>query len=84
MNEHSKLEGISKSNPTTQENLESQVLNKGDDSQDLVKYLLVQLADNEGKQQMSPVMRKPTMWFPNRPDTNRAVQAQKMVRGWKF
>ena len=48
MNEHSKLEGISKSNPTTQENLEVQVLNKGDDSQDLVKYLLVQLMDNEG------------------------------------
>ena len=25
---------------------------------------------------MSSVMRKPTMWFPNRSDTNRAVQAQ--------
>ena len=50
MNEHSKLEGISKSNPTTQENLELQILNKGDDSaQDLVKYLIVQLSDNEGK-----------------------------------
>ena len=24
-----------------------------------------------------PFMRKPTMWFPNRSDTNRAVQAQK-------
>ena len=48
MNEHSKLEGISKSNPTTQENLEVQVLNKEDDTQDLVKYLLVQLMDNEG------------------------------------
>ena len=22
------------------------------------------------------------MWFPNRSDTNRAVQAQKMARGW--
>ena len=30
------------------------------------------------------VMRKPTMWFLNRSDTNRAVQAQKMARGWKF
>ena len=29
-------------------------------------------------------MRKPTMWFPNRSDTNHAVQAQKMVRDWKF
>ena len=26
----------------------------------------------------------PTMWFPNRPDTNRAVQAQKMARDLKF
>ena len=24
------------------------------------------------------------MWFPNRSDTNRAVQAQKIARGWKF
>ena len=29
-------------------------------------------------------MGKPTMWFPNRSDTNRAVQAQKMARDWKF
>ena len=29
-------------------------------------------------------MRKPAMWFPNRSDTNRAVQAKKMARGWKF
>ena len=27
--------------------------------------------------------RKPTLWFPTRSDTNRAVQAQ-MVRDWKF
>ena len=33
---------------------------------------------------LSCVMRKPTMWFLNRSDINRAVQAQKMVRGWKF
>ena len=24
------------------------------------------------------------MWFPNRSDTNRVVQAQKMARDWKF
>ena len=24
------------------------------------------------------------MWIPNRSDTNRAVQLQKMARGWKF
>ena len=29
-------------------------------------------------------MRKPSMWFPTRSDTNQAVQAQKMARGWKF
>ena len=27
-------------------------------------------------------MRKPTMWFSNRSDTNRAVHAHKMARGW--
>ena len=32
----------------------------------------------------SRVMRKQTMWFPDRFASNRAVQAQKMVRGWKF
>lgn len=47
MNEHSKLEGISKSDPTTQENLETQVLNMGDEPQELVKYLLVQLLDSD-------------------------------------
>ena len=29
-------------------------------------------------------MGKPTMWFPNRSDTNQAVEAQKMARDWKF
>ena len=29
-------------------------------------------------------MRKPTVWVPTRSDTNRAVQAQKIVRGLKF
>ena len=29
-------------------------------------------------------MRKPTMWFSNRSDTNRAVQAQKIARCGKF
>ena len=32
--------------------------------------------------EMSHVIRKPTMWFPNGLDTNLAVQAQKMARGW--
>ena len=29
-------------------------------------------------------MEKPTMWFPNRSDTNQAVQAQKRARSLKF
>ena len=33
---------------------------------------------------LSHIIRKPTMWFLNRSDTNQAVQAQKMVRGLKF
>ena len=33
---------------------------------------------------MSLCMRKPTIWVPTRSDTNRAVQAQKMVRDLKF
>ena len=34
--------------------------------------------------QLSVCMRKPTIWVPTGSDTNRAVQSQKMVRGWKF
>ena len=33
---------------------------------------------------LSLCLRKPTIWVPTRPDTNRAVQSQKMVRGWKL
>ena len=33
---------------------------------------------------MSLCVRKPTIWVPTRSDTNRTVQLQKMVRGWKF
>ena len=29
-------------------------------------------------------MEKPTMWFPNKSDTNQAVQAQKRARSLKF
>ena len=34
--------------------------------------------------EMNHVMRKPKTWFPNRSNTNRAVQPQEMARGWKF
>ena len=37
-------------------------------------------ANNE----MSHIMRKPTMWFPNMWDAYLAVQAQKIARGWKL
>ena len=33
---------------------------------------------------MSHLVEKPTMWFPNRSDTNRPVQAQKRTRSLKF
>ena len=33
---------------------------------------------------MSHLVEKPTMWFPNRSDTNRPVQAQKIARSLKF
>ena len=33
---------------------------------------------------MNCVLRKPTMRFPNRSETNQAGQAQKMAGGWKF
>ena len=33
---------------------------------------------------MSRLVRKPTMWFPNRSDTNRPVQLQKQARSLKF
>ena len=33
---------------------------------------------------MSRLVGKPTMWFPNRSDTNRPVQSQKRARNLKF
>ena len=33
---------------------------------------------------MSRIMRKPTFWFPTWPNTDQAVQLQKMARGLKF
>ena len=34
--------------------------------------------------EMSRLVRKPTMWFPNTSDTNQAVQSQKQARSLKF
>ena len=36
------------------------------------------------RQEMSRLVGKPTMWFPNRSDTNRPVKAQKEARNLKF
>ena len=36
------------------------------------------------KLQMSRLVGKPTMWFPNRSDTNQPVQAQERARSLKF
>ena len=36
------------------------------------------------RNKLSCVVRKPVFGLPTRSDTNRAVQAQKMARGWKF
>ena len=33
---------------------------------------------------MSRLVGKPTMWFPNRSDTNQVVQSQKQTRSLKF
>ena len=33
---------------------------------------------------LSHLVGKPTMWFPNRSDTNRPVQLQKQARSFKF
>ena len=51
-----------------------------------IKYMIVSCGE-QGRsytKQMSLCVRKPTIWVPTKSDTNRAVQSQKMVRGWKF
>ena len=39
---------------------------------------------NISHQNMSHLVEKPTMWFSNRSDTNRPLQAQKRARSLKF
>ena len=48
-----------------------------------MKHIHVQ-KDLNLKQQMSRLVGKPTMWFPNRSDTNLRVQSQKRARSLKF
>ena len=47
------------------------------------KDILLAKDPNE-KHKISRVMRKATIWLPNKSDTNQAVQAQKMTRCWTF
>ena len=42
------------------------------------------LSLESGADKMSRLVGKPTMWFPNRSDTNRPVQSQKRARSLKF
>ena len=42
------------------------------------------LDEVDGNEQLSRLVGKPTVWFRNRSDTNRAVQAQKQARSLKF
>ena len=39
---------------------------------------------NVGEYNLIHIMRKPVFGFPTRPNTNQAVQPQRMVRGFKF
>ena len=43
-----------------------------------------EVVEKAGQLHMSRLVGKPTMWFPNRSDTNRPVQAQKEARSLKF
>ena len=48
------------------------------------EYILNKTSFTDGILHMSHLVGKPTMWFSNRPDTNRHVQAQKRARILKF
>ena len=39
---------------------------------------------NARQSELSRLVGKPTMWFPNRSDTNQPVQSQKRARSLKF
>ena len=44
---------------------------------------LLRLQPTDGMLNLSSLVKKPTMWFPNMSDTNRPVQAQKRARSLK-
>ena len=45
---------------------------------------LVQISDVAENSNLSHLVGKPTMWIPNRSDTNRPAQAQKRARSLKI
>ena len=49
-----------------------------------VKMTADGLGVKKGGIHLSHAVGKPTMWFPNRSDTNRPVQSQKRARSLKF
>ena len=49
-----------------------------------VSGYLVHVVDDSMLRYMSHLVGKPTMWFPNRSDTNQPVQLQKQARSLKF
>ena len=52
--------------------------------QEYMFEILNKTSFTDGILHMSHLVGKPTMWFSNRPDTNRPVQAQKRARILKF
>ena len=50
----------------------------------MILHIIHQNCSAQDEKYISRVMRKLTMSFLNRSDTNRAVQAQKMARGWNL
>ena len=53
-------------------------------SRDAAQAISAIMASVEDANEMSRLVGKPTMWFPNRSDTNRPVQTQKRARSLKF
>ena len=53
---------------------------------DSTQWMVAEYRDSspKGNQLMSRDLRNPAMWFPDRSDTNEAVQALEMARGWEF
>ena len=50
----------------------------------VVDYVIVPLEQLSLSTHLSRLVGKPTMWFPNRSDTNRPVHVQKHARSLKF